>query len=66
MIGMGWISAGAQQVETAPRYAPLEISFSYSYARANAGPGQCGCFNMNGGSTKWPFTPIARCRQWST
>jgi outer membrane immunogenic protein len=52
MIGMGWMSAGAQQVETAPLYAPLEVSFSYSYARANAGPGQCGCFNMNGGSSE--------------
>jgi hypothetical protein len=52
MIGMGWISAGAQQVETAPPYAPLEISFSYSYARSNAAPGQCGCFNMNGGSSE--------------
>jgi hypothetical protein len=55
MIGMGWISAGAQQVETAPRYAPLEISFNYSYARSNAAPGQCGCFNMNGGSSEVAF-----------
>jgi hypothetical protein len=51
-IGMGWISASAQQVETAPRYAPLEISFDYSYARSNAAPGQCGCFNMTGGSSE--------------
>jgi outer membrane immunogenic protein len=51
-VGMGWISAGAQQVETAPRYAPLEISFNYSYARSNAAPGQCGCFNMTGGSSE--------------
>jgi hypothetical protein len=55
MVGMGWISAGAQQVETAPRYAPLEISFNYSYARSNAAPGQCGCFNMNGGSSEVAF-----------
>jgi outer membrane immunogenic protein len=55
MFGMGWISAGAQQVETAPRYAPLEISFNYSYARSNAAPGQCGCFNMNGGSSEVAF-----------
>jgi outer membrane immunogenic protein len=54
-VGMGWISAGAQQVETAPRYAPLEISFNYSYARSNAAPGQCGCFNMNGGSSEVAF-----------
>ena len=55
MIGMGWISAGAQRVETAPSYAPLEISFNYSYARANGAPGECGCFNMNGGSSEVAF-----------
>jgi hypothetical protein len=54
MIGMGWMSALGAQPET-PQYAPLEVSFSYSYARANAGPGQCGCFNMNGGSTEVAF-----------
>ena len=42
-------------METAPRYAPLEISFNYSYARSNAAPGQCGCFNMNGGSSEVAF-----------
>jgi hypothetical protein len=49
MIGMGWMSmtSSAQQAATEPR---LETSFSYDYARAYAGPGQCGCFNMNGGS----------------
>jgi outer membrane immunogenic protein len=55
MIGMGWMSARAQQVETAPQYAPLEISFNYSYARANAAPDQCGCFNMNGGNSEVAF-----------
>ena len=55
IIGMGWMSAGAQRVETAPAYAPLEISFNYSYARSNAAPGECGCFNMNGGSSEVAF-----------
>jgi len=32
--------------------APLEVSFAYSYLRANANPGQCGCFNMNGGNAE--------------
>jgi outer membrane immunogenic protein len=32
--------------------APLEVSFAYSYIRANANPGQCGCFNMNGGNAE--------------
>ena len=30
--------------------APIEISLGYGYLRANHGPGQCGCFNMNGGT----------------
>jgi hypothetical protein len=55
MIGMGWMSARAQRLETAPAYAPLEISFNYSYARSNAAPGQCGCFNMNGGNSEVAF-----------
>ncbi len=55
MIGIGWMSARAQQVETASPYAPLEISFNYSYARSNAAPGRCGCFNMNGGSSEVAF-----------
>jgi outer membrane immunogenic protein len=55
MIGIGWMSAAAQRVEIAPPYAPVEISFNYSYARSNAAPGQCGCFNMNGGSSEVAF-----------
>jgi peptidoglycan-associated lipoprotein len=30
--------------------SPVEVSLGYSYLHANAPPGQCGCFNMNGGS----------------
>jgi outer membrane immunogenic protein len=29
-----------------------EIAVDYSYMRANATPGQCGCFNLNGGSAE--------------
>jgi len=32
--------------------APLEIAVAYSYLRSNANPGQCGCFNMNGGDAQ--------------
>ena len=32
--------------------APLEVSFAYSYLRSNANPGQCGCFNLNGGDAE--------------
>ncbi len=35
--------------------APIEISVDYSYLRANQAPGQCGCFNMNGGSAEVAF-----------
>ena len=31
---------------------PLEVSFAYSYLRSNANPGQCGCFNLNGGNAE--------------
>jgi hypothetical protein len=55
MIGMGWVCVDAQQTATPSQHAPLEVSFAYSYARANAGPGECGCFNMNGGSSEVAF-----------
>ncbi len=32
--------------------APLEIALGYSYQRSNANPGECGCFNMNGGNVQ--------------
>jgi hypothetical protein len=58
MVGMGWMSmtSSAQQltpvasVPQTAKDAPFQVSYSYDNARANAGPGQCGCFNLNGGS----------------
>lgn len=38
--------------QTPSGVAPLELAFAYSYVRANANPGQCGCFNMNGGNVE--------------
>jgi outer membrane immunogenic protein len=38
--------------KTQSNVALLEVSFAYSYLRSNANPGQCGCFNMNGGSVE--------------
>jgi peptidoglycan-associated lipoprotein len=38
--------------KTQSNAALLEVSFAYSYLRSNANPGQCGCFNMNGGDTE--------------
>jgi hypothetical protein len=66
MIGMGWMSARAQQVETAPQYAPLEISFNYSYARSNSAPDQCGCFNLNGGNGEVAFQAFRDLSVWPT
>lgn len=33
-----------------------ELALTYTYLRANAPPGECGCFNLNGGSAEfiWP------------
>jgi peptidoglycan-associated lipoprotein len=49
-------SAGAPNASLAggesSEIAPLEVSFAYSYLRANANPGQCGCFNLNGGNAE--------------
>jgi outer membrane immunogenic protein len=49
-------SAGAPEPlltgKTQSNVALLEVSFAYSYLRSNANPGQCGCFNMNGGNVE--------------
>jgi outer membrane immunogenic protein len=38
------------QQDTVPPAHPVQVALNYSYMRANAAPGQCGCFNMTGGS----------------
>jgi len=52
-------SAGApdhsRDGKTQSNAALLEVSFAYSYLRSNANPGQCGCFNMNGGDAEAAF-----------
>jgi peptidoglycan-associated lipoprotein len=40
--------AGSKQSDV----APLEVAVAYSYLRSNANPGQCGCFNLNGGNAE--------------
>jgi peptidoglycan-associated lipoprotein len=49
-------SAGARDPsltgKTQSDVTPLELAFAYSYLRSNANPGQCGCFNMNGGDVE--------------
>jgi opacity protein-like surface antigen len=51
--GLGPLLAALMLCSAAARgqsASPVEVSLGYSYLRANAPPGQCGCFNMNGGS----------------
>jgi outer membrane immunogenic protein len=48
-LGMCGPAVLAEQDTVSPRH-PVQFAFNYSYMRANAAPGQCGCFNMMGGS----------------
>ncbi len=45
-------SATAQPEDQAEGIPRAQIALNYSYMRANAAPGNCGCFNLNGGSTE--------------
>lgn len=49
--------ANAQQQAAPQKQYRGEIAFDYTYLRSNAPPGNCGCFNMNGGSVgfAWPL-----------
>lgn len=45
-------SAAAQSGMPHQGIPKAEIAVDYSYMRANATPGQCGCFNLNGGNAE--------------
>jgi outer membrane immunogenic protein len=45
-------SATAQAGDSEEGIPRAQIAVNYSYMRANAAPGNCGCFNLNGGSTE--------------
>jgi hypothetical protein len=52
-IAIGAAASAAAQSGTPHESIPqAEIAVGYSYMRANATPGQCGCFNLNGGSAE--------------
>ena len=55
-VSSGAAVATAQAVDAARSGAHAELALEYNYVRANAGPGECGCFNLNGGSATfaWP------------
>lgn len=48
----GWATPNSPATKAQPNTMPLEIAIGYSYLRSNANPGQCGCFNMNGGNVQ--------------
>ena len=45
-------SASAQSRTPQESIPKAEVAVGYSYMRANATPGQCGCFNLNGGNAE--------------
>ena len=45
-------SAEAQGMSSKGDLPRAEVAVDYSYMRANATPGECGCFNLNGGSVE--------------
>lgn len=45
----GVASARAEHGKDIPQ---AEVAITYSYMRANASPGNCGCFDLNGGSAE--------------
>ena len=45
-------SAQAQSAWSHGELPRADVAVEYSYIRANATPGQCGCFNLNGGSAE--------------
>ena len=50
---IGAVAVAAAQSGMPNRGIPkTEIAVDYSYMRANATPGQCGCFNLNGGNVE--------------
>ncbi len=48
MCSPGVLAQAKEDVVSPPHQ--VQVAFNYSYMRANAAPGQCGCFNMMGGS----------------
>jgi len=51
----GSTAALAQSASTPMNKPHAEIALDYSYLRSNAPVGDCGCFNLNGGSTTFAW-----------
>jgi peptidoglycan-associated lipoprotein len=54
------VCAAPLTAQAAGERQPLELALDYSYVRSNAPPGDCGCFNLNGGSAGVAFPLGAR------
>jgi outer membrane immunogenic protein len=52
VLALGAAAACAQSEYPGGLIPRAEVAFNYSYMRANAAPGNCGCFNLNGGGTE--------------
>jgi outer membrane immunogenic protein len=45
--------AAAQKDNSDPGVPLAQVAVHYTWVRANAGPGDCGCFNLNGGGAEF-------------
>ena len=53
--------AGTAMAQSSPESSTFsgDVALTYQYTHSNTQPGQCGCFNLNGGglSASWQFRP---------
>jgi hypothetical protein len=49
---LGAVASAPAQPEPEADIPRAQAAVNYSFMRANAAPGNCGCFNLNGGSTE--------------
>jgi outer membrane immunogenic protein len=56
VLASGAVAEAQQSPAANSTQSRPELALTYTYLRANAPPGQCGCFNLNGGSAQfiWP------------
>jgi peptidoglycan-associated lipoprotein len=62
LLTIAAVSTRPVLAQSAPPGQPLQradLALDYSYLRSNAPPGGCGCFNLNGGSATFAWTPAS-------
>jgi outer membrane immunogenic protein len=55
MVLIALPQAGAQAGAGPEKASRAELGLEYNYVRSNAPPGDCGCFNLNGGSADFAW-----------